>query len=40
MKITVKPPIVGAFRTIYKGLEKIQGKLEIRGRIETIVKIS
>ena len=36
MKVTVIPVVIGALRTIPKGLVKGLKNLEIRGRVETI----
>ena len=36
MKITVIPIVIGAFRTVTKGLLKGLEDLKIRGRVETI----
>ena len=41
MKVTVKPIVVGALGTIFKGLIKGLDELEIRGRAENIqIKIA
>ena len=39
MKMTVIPIVIGALRTIPKGLVKGLEDLEIRGQVETIIKI-
>ena len=36
-KVTAIPIVVGALKTIPKNLEQRMGKLEIRGRIETVL---
>ena len=37
MRVTMKPIVAGALRTILKGLEKELEEFEISGRIETIL---
>ena len=36
MKVTIIPIVIGAFRTVTKGLLKGMEDLEFRGRVETI----
>ena len=36
MKLTVIPIVIGALGTVTKGLLKVLGDMEIRGRVETV----